>query len=403
MWDAIQRNKIRSAFLVVAMGALLLLLGAVFGAALARGASGALMGVSFAGVIWFFLTVVAFAEGKNILLAFSGAREVAHEDAPQLYNIVEEMKIAAALPSLPKVYIVESKAPNAFAVGSPGNCAVAVTSGLLSMLSRDELQAVIAHEIGHIRNEDTKFLTVMGVMLGTIVILADMFSRTLFYGNLVGGRRSRSSRDGGGQIQIIIFLLGIVLAIVAPLLAQMIYFACSRSREYLADASSAVFTRYPEGLASALEKISARASIPLESANRVTAPMYIIPPVGLDGHSFSSLFSTHPPAEERIKILRSMAGGGLADYNKAFRDLKGEDVLSASAGPGEGQLKLRGIGGKEEGAGKRRAHEANDIVMKAAKFRFFNCGCGLRVKVPPGFVGGAVGCPRCGKAIKLDG
>ncbi len=403
MWDAIQRNKIRSAFLVVAMGAVLLLLGAVFGAALARGASGALMGVAFAGVIWFFLTMVAFAEGKNILLAFSGAREVAHEDAPQLYNIVEEMKIAAALPSLPKVYIVESKAPNAFAVGSPGNCAVAVTSGLLSMLSRDELQAVVAHEIGHIRNEDTKFLTVMGVMLGTIVILADMFSRTLFYGNLGGGRRSRSSRDGGSQIQIIIFLLGIVLAIVAPLLAQMIYFACSRSREYLADASSAVFTRYPEGLASALEKISARASIPLESANRVTAPMYIIPPVGLDGNSFSSLFSTHPPAEERIKILRSMAGGGLADYNKAFRDLKGEDVLSASDGPGEGQLKLRGIGGKEEGGVKRRTHEANDIVMKAAKFRFFDCGCGLRVKVPPGFIGDTVSCPRCGKKINLNG
>ncbi|HOK03977.1 MAG TPA: M48 family metallopeptidase [Victivallales bacterium] len=402
MWEIVRQNKIKSAFLICAMGLLLLFLGASFGVFFSRGRSGIVLGISFAGVIWFFLTFIAFVEGKNILLAFSGAKEVKHKDAPQLYNIVEEMKIAAALPSTPKVYIIESNAPNAFAVGSPGDCAVAVTTGLLTILNRDELQAVIAHEIGHIKNEDTKFLTLAGVMLGTIVILSDMFTRMIFYGN-IGGRRSRSSRDSGGQIQVILIFAGIILAIIAPFIAQLIYFACSRSREYLADASSAIFTRYPEGLASALEKISAKAKIPLESANRVTAPMYIIPPLGLDGHSFSSLFSTHPPTEERIKILRSMAGARIHDYNEAYKKFKKESLISNPEREiNEGQLRLRGVETKDESI-RKRAKEANNILMKSANFKFFDCSCGLKFKVPPGFIAESVNCPRCGKHISLNG
>lgn len=403
MWEAVRKNKLKSTILLFAMGALLLVLGAVLGAVFARGASGAVMGLSFAGVIWFFLTIIAFAEGKNILLAFSGAREVKHEDAPQLYNVVEEMRIAAALPSTPKIYIIESRAPNAFAVGSPSNCAVAITTGLLSTLSRDELQAVMAHEIGHIKNEDSKFLMIIGVMLGTIVILSDMFTRSIFYGSLGGGRRSRSSRDGGGHIQIILIFAGILLAIIAPLIAQIIYFACSRTREYLADASSALFTRYPEALASALEKLEAKANIPLESANRVTAPMYIIPPMGLDGKSFSSLFSTHPPTQERIRILRSMSAARILDYASAYQKVKGDELIfSYSKEPSEGELKLRGIESREEQNLRKKNIEANNILLKASNFRFYNCDCGLKIKVPPGFAGNAVNCPRCGKTIKLD-
>ncbi len=401
MWHAIKLNKIKSAILLLAMGFILLVMGALFGVYLSRGSiGGALMGALFAGVVWIFMTIIALAEGKSILLTFSGAKEVKHEDAPQLYNLVEEMKLASALESLPKVYIVESEAPNAFAVGSPSNCAIAVTSGLLSILTRDELQGVIAHEIGHIKNEDTKFLTMSGVMLGTIVILADIFSRSLFYSNLAGSRRSRSSRDSG-QLQIIIVLVGIIFAIIAPLLAQIIYFACSRSREYLADASSAIFTRYPEGLASALDKISAKASIPLESANRVTAPMYIIPPMGLNGRGFSSLFSTHPPTEERVRVLRAMSGAGVTDYNKAFHEITGTDILSEANLPSEGQLKLRGIKNSDDGGEKRRSREAKDLVMKASQYKFINCECGLKLKIPPSFASNTVKCPRCGNEVNI--
>jgi len=400
MWQAVKNNKFKSVVLIILMGLLMLLLGAVLGASFARTPGGVLFGISSAGVLWFFMTVIAFAEGKNILLAFSGAKEVGHEDAPQLYNLVEEMKLASSLESLPKIYIIESRAPNAFAVGSPKNCAIAVTSGLISTLNRDELQAVIAHEIGHIKNEDTKFLTMTGVMLGTIVILSDIFSRSLFYGNLGGRSRSRSSSRDGGQIQIVIFFVGIILAIIAPFIAQIIYFACSRSREYLADASAAIFTRYPEGLASALEKISSKRDIPLESANRVTAPMYIVPPIGLNGQAFSSLFSTHPPTEERIKILRSMSSGGLAGYNDAFKKLKGNGVVPDASGPSEGQLKLRGLN-QNSNEMKGSPREAGDILMRAAKFKFVNCECGIRLKAPPGFTGNNVICPRCGKTIKI--
>jgi heat shock protein HtpX len=402
MWEAIRQNKIKSVLLISLMGLLLLALGAVFGAVIARGGGGVLAGISIAGVLWFFLTFVALIEGKNILLAFSGAKEVQSEDAPQLYNIVEEMKIASGLPTLPKIYIIESKAPNAFAVGSPDNCAVAITSGLLAVLTRDELQGVIAHEIGHIKNQDTKFLTITGVMLGTIVILSDIFTRTLFYGNMMGGRRSRSSRDSGGQAQVVLIVVGIILAILAPLLAQIIYLACSRSREYLADASAAVFTRFPEGLASALEKISARASIPLEAANRVTAPMFIVPPMGLDGKSFASVFSTHPPTEERVKILRSMSGGaGFSEYNKVFRQVNGTDVINPENLLSAEQLKLRGISRDDDKTEKRRSREANDLVMKLHNYKFINCECGIKIKIPPNYQDSGIRCPRCGMAHSI--
>jgi heat shock protein HtpX len=399
MWQAIQQNKIRSVILIIAMGMLLLLLGAVIGGAVTGARDGILGGVFLAGLIWFFLTVLSVLEGKNILLSLSGAREVKHDDAPQLYNIVEEMRIAAALPATPKVFIVESRAPNAFAVGTPDNAAVAVTTGLLSVLSRDELQGVVAHEIGHIKNQDSRFMTIAGIMLGVIVIIADVYTRSMFYGGM-GQRRSGSSdRDGGGnQLQIILFVVALVLAIIAPILANLLYFACSRSREYLADASAAVFTRYPEGLASALEKIS-RATVPLDSATRVTAPMYIVNPFNKAcGNEAFSLFSTHPPAEERIKILRTMAAGaGFNDYNNAYGKVKGGTVISSSDLRSAEELELRGIKRAEPVDKITQTRDANDILLRASKFSFIDCTCGLRIKVPPAFSAKSVKCPRCGK------
>lgn len=398
MWQAIQQNKIKSGILIIAMGLILFLLGAAIGGSVSGSQEGVLGGVFLAGLIWFFLTVLAVLEGKNILLSLSGAREVKHEDAPQLYNIVEEMRIAAALPATPKVFIVESRAPNAFAVGTPDNAAVAVTTGLLSILSRDELQGVVAHEIGHIKNQDSRFMTIAGIMLGVIVIVADVYTRSMFYGGM-GQRRSGSSdRDGGGnQLQIILFVVALVLAILAPILANLLYFACSRSREYLADASSAVFTRYPEGLASALEKIS-RSTVPLESATRVTAPMYIINPLNKAcGNEAVSLFSTHPPTEERIRILRSMvSGAGFNDYNNAYGKVKGGTVISGADLRSAEELELRGIKKTETVDRISQTRDANDILLRASKFSFIDCKCGLRMKVPPAFSAKSVKCPRCG-------
>ena len=403
MWQAIQRNKIKSVILIIVMGILLLVLGAVVGGSITGRQDGILGGLFLAGIVWFFLTVIAISQGKNILLSLSGAREVSHDDAPQLYNIVEEMRIAAALPATPKVFIVESRAPNAFAVGTPDNAAVAVTTGLLSVLSRDELQGVVAHEIGHIKNQDSRFMTIAGIMLGVIVIIADVYTRSMFYGGMGQRRSSSSDRDGGGnQLQIILFVVALVLAILAPILANLLYFACSRSREYLADASSAVFTRYPEGLASALEKIS-RSTVPLDSATRVTAPMYIINPFNKAcGNEAFSLFSTHPPAEERIKILRGMASGaGFNDYNKAYGKVRGGTIIGGSDLRSAEELELRGIKNPEHVDRATQTRDANDILLHASKFGFIDCACGLRIKVPPGFSAKSVKCPRCGELHQL--
>jgi heat shock protein HtpX len=406
MWEAISANKRKSVFLIILMGILLVLLGGTIGGALfgANDSRGILLGIFIASFIWFIMTLVALFQGRNLLLAVSGAREVKHSDAPQLYNIVEEMRIAASLPAIPKVYIMEEKAPNAFAVGTPENAAVAVTTGLLSVLSRDELQGVIAHEIGHIKNMDTKFMTIAGVMMGTIVILADLYVRGMFYGSLFGGRRRSSNSQGGNNLQLILMIVGIVLAILAPLLAHMLYMACSRSREYLADASAAIFTRYPEGLASALEKI-AGSHVKLASANRVTAPMYIINPTMKAHGGGSSLFSTHPPTKERVAILRSMGGAGLNDYNNAYRAALGKDVIGSTSLRSAEELKLRGIVPTATATKvdlKKQTRAATDILHKLNKFLFIPCACGVRIKVPPTFAKEALSCPRCGKKHNLS-
>src|SRR4030042_1055349 len=201
------------------------------------------------------------------------------------------MSTAAGLPKLPEVYIIDEAAPNAFATGrDPQHAVVAVTAGLLETLNRDELQGVIAHELGHVANRDVLYMMMVGVMMGTIVLLADIGGRAFFWG---GGRRRTSSRSGG-QAQLIILIVAIVLMILAPLVAQLIYLAISRRREYLADASAAMYTRYPDGLASALEKIS-HSTAKLTVATRATAPMYIVNPLGVSQRGLADLSSTHPP------------------------------------------------------------------------------------------------------------
>ncbi len=303
MWEAIAENKRRSTVLIVTMGLVLgglaAGIGYVFGGTEEAAGVGALAGLA----VWGVLLLVNLAGGESVLLSSANAREVSHEDAPQLYNIVEEMRIAAALPAMPKVYIIDTDVPNAFAVGlKPERACVAATTGLLGRLNRDELQGVLAHEIGHIKNRDTLFMTLAGVTLGAIVLLADVGMRTMLYGG--GNRRRNSNKDGG--LGVVMLVAALVMAILAPLAARLLYFACSRQREYLADASAARFTRNPEGLANALRKISGMQNPKSIPSNGAVAPMYIINPLAASGSS--NIFGTHPPTAERIRRLLAMQG-----------------------------------------------------------------------------------------------
>jgi heat shock protein HtpX len=247
---------------------------------------------------------ISYWYSDKIVLMMSSAHEVKHEDSPELYHVVENLCITAGLP-VPKIYIIDDTAPNAFATGRDAEHAViAVTSGLLQKLEKVELEGVIAHELSHIGNRDILLSTLVTVMVGVIVLLADWFRRWSFF----GGRR-RSNDNEGGQLQLIIFIVAIVLSILAPIFATLMQLAISRKREFLADADGALLTRYPEGLARALEKISADRE-PLEVANRATAHLYIASPFkgnerGKVGF-FTKLFMTHPPIEERVAALRGI-------------------------------------------------------------------------------------------------
>jgi heat shock protein HtpX len=255
-------------------------------------------------ILWFAvifsvsMSFISYWHSDRIALAVNRAREVKHDENPELFHIVENLCITAGLP-LPKIYIMEEAAPNAFATGRDKNHAsIAVTRGLLQKMNRTELEGVIAHELSHIGNRDILVSTVVVVLVGLVALLSNWFLRFSFWG---GGRRNRNEQ--GGQIGAILALIGIILAILSPLIATLIQLAVSRKREYLADASGALLTRYPEGLASALEKIAADET-PLRAANDATAHLYISNP--FKGKKVSTLFMTHPPIKERIKILRQM-------------------------------------------------------------------------------------------------
>jgi len=402
MWELIQANKRRSVVLFITLGATLLLLGYFIGSAYFPDGGG-FIGLFFALIIWGILSLVSYFSGSKIMLAVSGAKEVTKEVHPQLFNIVEEMKISASLPKMPKVYIINDAAPNAFATGiKPEESAVAVTAGLLARLNRDELQGVVAHEVSHIVNRDVLFMTFAGIMLGSIVLISQVFLRSLWF---TGGRRY-SSKSGGGQAQLIIMIVAIAFAILSPLLAQLLYFALSRKREYLADASAVRYTRYPEGLASALEKIS-DTSIDLKTANKVTAPMYIVNPLKPRGRKLSDLTSTHPPITERVRILRGMSGGAnYVDYQSAFNKVKRR---KSTLIPSSGLTDNTKIGIREGiiapvalGLNKKTKREMGDIMMKVNEYSFINCKCGLKIKIPPDYKQETLFCPRCGRQHKTS-
>jgi heat shock protein HtpX len=405
MWELIHQNRKRSLILFAGMAFLLSAVGYLVGAYYG-GESGGLVGLAAAVGIWIGLTLVTVTSGDEILLKLSRAREVTKDVHPRLFNTVEEMKIAAGLPAMPKVYIVDDPSPNAFAMGmKPEKSAIAVTAGLVSQLNRDELQGVVAHEMSHIVNRDTQLMTVAGIMLGSIVLISHFFLRSMWFVPSSSRRYRKSGGGGGPQLQLVMVIVTIALAILAPIFARLIYLAISRRREYLADATAAQLTRYPEGLASALEKIGS-SSLPLESANKATAPMYIVNPFREKGAALSALTSTHPPTEERVRILRSM--GGLADfraYQRAYAKIRGKPtaVIPPSGIRETKQLQARQPSpGIEPEAGKKAStRDAMDIMRAVNGYAFLVCACGLKMKLPPDLESPAVTCPRCGRENKV--
>ena len=400
MWEQVRSNRIRSIVLVAMMAALLLAVGYLLGLAFLGSPIG---GLAIALVIVAVLNLVAFFQGDNIMLAISRARKIKRDDHPRLYNIVEEMKIASGLERMPDIYIIDDPAMNAFATGRDAkHASVAVTAGLLQALNRDELQGVIGHELAHIKNRDVLLMSLCGVLLGAIVLLAWYGSRMMLFGGMAGGRRS--SRGGGGGGQAIIMIVAIVLAILAPILAQLIYFAISRKREYMADASSALYTRYPEGLASALEKLGG-SKVQVKAANQATAPAYIINPFRAKGRAAADLTSTHPPISERVRILRSMGGGAsLADYNQAYRGVHkgGKPVFSAASMAGAGAVGIRAAvpeaaPGEREPSKEERTREVSDLMWRMNDYETVNCECGTKLKIPPDFKRSNIRCPHCGR------
>ena len=399
MWELIAANRRKSIFIFIGMGLLLILIGFTFGSFYSP-ENGGFLGIFFALILWGILSMVSYFAGSKILLAVSGAKEVTQDIHPQLYNVVEEMRIAANMPNQPKIYIIADAAPNAFATGiKPENSAIAVTAGLLGTLNRDELQGVVAHEMSHIINRDVLVMTFAGMMLGAITLMAEVFTRSLWFGG--GSRYKSKSSDKGGQAQIIILVLAIALAILGPIMAQLLYFAISRKREYLADASAVRLTRYPDGLASALEKISG-SNLDLKTANKVTAPMYIINPLKKKGMQLSNVTSTHPPITERINILRSMTQGvNYANYQNAFNSVKGKSsgLIPQSGLTDSSKISLRDseLSQTSFETDKQVKREVGDLMMKLNDFLFINCSCGIKLKVPPDFKSDSISCPKCGR------
>jgi heat shock protein HtpX len=304
-YQQISQNKRRSILLVAILVAILGALGYFAGVFFTEDPAGGLFFVPFAMLLAGGLAAVAYFSGDSMVLGVSGARQVTEQQQPQLLNVVRELSLAANVP-MPRVFIIDDSAPNAFATGrDPEHASVAVTTGLLEKLDREELQGVLGHELAHVQNYDIRFSLLVGVLVGSVALLADMMARFAFWGGVRGGNR-RGGGSGGGAA-VIILVVGLLVALLAPFFARLVQMAVNRQREYLADASSVELTRNPYGLERALAKIAADRE-PLEVANRATQHLYIVNPIKKLDAGAGSLFSTHPPVVERVNRLRRMTG-----------------------------------------------------------------------------------------------
>jgi heat shock protein HtpX len=309
-YQQISSNQRRSWLLVLLVGAFLVVLGFIIGYLITGDMTGGYFAVGIAVVIALLLSAFSYFGGDSLVLAESGAHQVNDQTAPQLMNVVRELSLAANIPP-PRVYVINDPAPNAFATGrDPAHASVAVTSGLLEKMDREELQGVIGHELSHVRNFDIRFSLLVAVLVGSIVLLADFFLRFTFWGGLSGGRGRggrRGGGEGGGGLFVILLVVGLILAIIAPIFAALVQMAVSRQREYLADASSVDLTRNPYGLERALTKIGEDVHS-LGAANRATQHLYFVNPLKKASLNMSNLMATHPPIVDRINRLRRLTG-----------------------------------------------------------------------------------------------
>jgi len=297
MYKQIASNKRRSILLLTLFIIIILLLGWLLGEVTGYGYSGLALAI----FISLFMSLLSYFKGDKIALWTAGAKPLKHDENPYVYHLVENLCITAGLP-VPKIYIIPDSGLNAFATGrDPQHASIALTAGIVEKLAREELEGVIAHELSHIKNYDIRFMTLIVVCIGIVVLLSNWLLRSFIWGSR---GRQRNNR-GSGSFDLILLGAGIILAILSPLIAQLIQLAISRKREFLADASGVLLTRYPDGLSRALEKIASYEQ-PLLRANGATAHLYIANPFGKSKNFFSRLFSTHPPIEERIKALRNM-------------------------------------------------------------------------------------------------
>lgn len=298
-YDYIAANRRRSALLVVVFTVVVVFLGWFIGRLLEAGPAGVVLAV----IVAVGMSLGGYYGGEAIALSLSGAQgPMKKEDNAYLWNLVENLCLTVGL-AMPKLYLLPDPSINAFATGrDPQHASIAVTAGALQQLENEELEGVLAHELSHIQNYDVRFMTLVAVLVGMVAILSDFAWRSMLW----GGQRRSSSR-GGGNAQGVFMLIGLVLLILAPIIGQLLKLAVSRKREFLADASAALITRYPEGLARALEKIQAAGGQPVQRTSTAIAHLYISNPLGISGKGFAKLFSTHPPISERVQALRTMA------------------------------------------------------------------------------------------------
>jgi heat shock protein HtpX len=387
MFELVRRNRRRSALFAVAMLAIVAASGWAAGV-LTLGPDSGWIGVLAGAVIAAVLLAHGWTGGNRWLLSRSGARPISKERAPELHNVLEEVCIAAGVSRPPKLYLIESNVPNAFATGrDPESSSIVVTDRLLSLLTRDELQAVIAHELSHVIHCDVRFMTMLAVMLGVVGVLFDVTGRTRRVGRTGGG-----GKKGGGAA---IVLAAVLVLLLGLLLARIVYYAASRTREYLADAGSAVLTRNPLALADALEKLSRRSkagALPIPSSARA---MLIVG---------APLFSTHPPIQRRIAVLKALAGAGELDYgsySRAFESVTGDRarfVPSSLSREGAATHALVSPSRSPQ-AGRSARREALDAVRADNGYTFRRCACTTLVKVPPALASRAVPCLRCGRQV----
>ena len=297
VYEQVDRNKRKSALIIAFFVAFIALVAWVLGEASGYGLSWVGLALIFSGLVSFF----SYYNSDKIILAISKARPASRKKDFKFYTVTENLCLATRLP-LPKLYVIDDSAPNAFATGrDPGHAVVCATTGLIDKLDRTELEGVIAHELSHIKNYDIRVMSLVTVLVGLVTLLADWFLRATYWG--------RGRDNDRNQVKVVIFVVGVVLALLSPLIANLIKLAVSRRRELLADASAVKITRFPQGMARALEKISHDRE-PLEAANKATAHLYIANPLKNRHDSigwFAGLFNTHPPVSERIRALRQMA------------------------------------------------------------------------------------------------